>query len=122
MNAGFGPHNPVLARVVENRRLTAAGHFQDVRHLSFDLEQTGLQHDPGDALALVPRQPDAAVHAFLQCVGLLPDARLRVALAHSAPDDVETPAFQVQSAALQAINMSCSSCCWCRCIISLVIC
>ena len=80
--------------------------------MTFDLEQTGLQHDPGDALALVPRQPDAAVHAFLQCVGLLPDARLRVTLAHSPPDDVEPLSFQVRVCRLASyINvLSCSLC------------
>jgi sulfite reductase (NADPH) flavoprotein alpha-component len=104
MSAGFGPHNPVLARLTENRRLTAPGHFQDVRHLSFDLEQSGLQHEPGDALALVPRQPDAAVAAFLQRVGLPAGAHLRVTLAEAHSHGAEPPAFHVGCAGLPAVS------------------
>lgn len=94
-SAGFGPHNPVMARLAENRRLTAAGHFQDVRHLNFFLEQSGLQHDPGDALAIVPRQPDAAVDAFLRRIGVPADAHVQIALAEPPANGAAPPAFQV---------------------------
>jgi len=58
--------------VVKNRRLTAEDHFQDVRHIELDLGPAGPEYKPGDALALPPQQPPAAVHAFLQLCGLHP--------------------------------------------------
>ena len=32
-----GPHRPFMAPLLANRRLTAEGHFQETRHLEFDL-------------------------------------------------------------------------------------
>jgi len=39
----------VLAKVLENRRLTAADWEQDVRHLALDISGTGLRYDDGVA-------------------------------------------------------------------------
>ncbi len=65
---GFGPGRPYFARLLANERVTAEGHFQDVRHLELEvpsLEEGGPGYRAGDVLAIVPRQPDAAVEAFL---------------------------------------------------------
>jgi sulfite reductase alpha subunit-like flavoprotein len=90
MHAGYGPGRPYLARLVANRRVTAEGHFQDTRHLEFDLGDSGLSYEPGDVLAIVPRQPQSAVDEFLRHMGLRAEDRVRIELA-------ETPS---QSAAL----------------------
>ena len=90
----------MLARLVENRRLTAADHTQDVRHLAFDLGQSGLRYEPGDALTIVPQQPQAAVDAFLARLGLPAGAHVRVQLseppANTTDDSHVQPSFQVQ--------------------------
>jgi sulfite reductase alpha subunit-like flavoprotein len=46
------PLGAVVATMVQNRRITAETHFQDVRHITFD---TGpeLQHSPGDVLCVL---------------------------------------------------------------------
>lgn len=35
--------HPFPARVVSNRRVTAPGHFQDVRHIEFDITDSNIQ-------------------------------------------------------------------------------
>ena len=91
-------HQPFLARLTDNRRLTAPSHFQDVRHLAFDLAGSALQYEPGDALAIVPQQPDSAVAAFLERLGLRPSQQVQVQLAEPPPDGAESPSFQVRVA------------------------
>lgn len=109
--AGFGPQNPVMARLAENRRLTAPGHFQEVRHLSFDLQQSGLQYEPGDALAIVPRQPDAAVDAFLERVGLSRDAHVLVGPSETQANGSRRHSFQVSQTGAFTSEIGFNDCC-----------
>lgn len=71
-----------------------------MRHLSFNLQQSGLQYEPGDALAIMPEQPDAAVDAFMQRLGLARDAQVLVALPEVHADDIDRHSFQVSRAGL----------------------
>lgn len=59
----FGPWRPFMAPLCVNERVTAADHFQDTRHLEFDLSGSGGLQDyqPGDLLAIFPRTPAADV-------------------------------------------------------------
>jgi len=107
-HAGYGPHKPFMARLIENRRLTALGHFQDVRHLTFDLHDSGLHYEPGDTLAVVPRQPPAAVDTFLKRLGLPPSAHVRVQLAEPPANGAEPPCFQVPAQLQPAGGCACS--------------
>lgn len=43
----YGAWRPYMARLAVNRRLTAASHFQDTRHLELDLEESGISYEPG---------------------------------------------------------------------------
>lgn len=60
---GHGPWRPFMAPLLVNERLTASDHFQDTRHLEFDLGASGLAYEPGDSLAVFPRTPEADVQA-----------------------------------------------------------
>lgn len=76
---GYGPGRPYWARLLGNRRITAASHFQDVRQLDIELvEDASLAFQPGDVLALVPQQPAAAVDTLLRRCGWDPQAWVRV--------------------------------------------
>jgi hypothetical protein len=44
-----GPWRPYLAPVLVNRRITAADHFQDTRHIELDISGSGLAYDPGES-------------------------------------------------------------------------
>jgi len=54
----YGPWRPFMAPLLVNRRLTSQDHFQDTRHLEFDLEGSGMAYEPGDLLAIFPRTPE----------------------------------------------------------------
>jgi hypothetical protein len=74
----YGPRRPYWARLAANRRITAASHFQDVRLVELELGPSSISFQPGDVLALVPRQPMHAVHALLQRCGWDAEAWVRV--------------------------------------------
>lgn len=59
--APAGPWRPFMALLLANERLTAPDHFQDTRHLEFDLAGSGLEYEPGDTLAIFPRTPEGDV-------------------------------------------------------------
>lgn len=52
------------ATLVQNRRLTAEDHWQDVRHLDFQL--AGARYEPGDVLSVLPQQDWQAVCKVLE--------------------------------------------------------
>lgn len=79
-----GLSEPCMATLVGNQRVTAADHFQDTRHLCFDLGATGPHYDPGDVLSIFPRQDESAVGELLAMFGLQPSQRVRIELAEAS--------------------------------------
>ena len=69
-----------MARMVSNTRLTAEDHFQDTRHIEFDLGAEGPTHDPGDILTVFPKQNPDSVQRFLEHLQLDPQAWVRIHL------------------------------------------
>jgi sulfite reductase alpha subunit-like flavoprotein len=56
--ATYGPWQPFMAPLLINKRVTSANHFQDTRHIEFDISGSGQeQYQPGDLLAVFPRTP-----------------------------------------------------------------
>ncbi len=74
----WGPHRLYWAPVLLNSRITAEGHFQDVRHIVMDVAGLSQVHAPGDVLCVMPSQPASAVQAFCARCGLNPDAWVRI--------------------------------------------
>lgn len=89
------------ARLLVNRRLTAEGHFQDVRHLEFDVSGVpgGADYRAGDVAWVHPSNDSAAVEAFAAMIGVKDlDQVVRIAPSgsmrpsSSVPDEaLETP-------------------------------
>lgn len=65
---------PFKAEVLANQRITAAGSAKDVRHIELDLAGAGFDYAPGDALGVVPRNPEPLVAAVLDGLRLDGDA------------------------------------------------
>ena len=82
--AQYGLWQPFMASLTCNERVTSADHFQDTRHLEFDLAGSGIQYAPGDLLTVFPRQSPAVVSAFLWRMNLDPDAWVRIEAAEAA--------------------------------------
>ncbi|KAL0040841.1 hypothetical protein WJX79_006949 [Trebouxia sp. C0005] len=98
-NAQYGLWRPFMASLTCNTRITSAEHFQDTRHLEFDLTGSGIHYAPGDLLTIFPCQSPAAVSAFLQRMNLDPGAWVRIEPAET-PLGNAVSSIQVRVAAL----------------------
>ncbi len=65
--------NPFAARLVANRRLTAAESDKDVRHVEIDLGDSGITYQAGDSIAVHPVNDPELVEAILAQLGVGPD-------------------------------------------------
>lgn len=45
---------PFRARVLSNTRITSETHFQDVRHVTLDIKNSGIVYSPGDVVQCMP--------------------------------------------------------------------
>jgi sulfite reductase alpha subunit-like flavoprotein len=62
---------PYRARLMTNRRLTQEDHFQDVRHIEFDITESGMRFNPGDVVYVMPRNLRQDVDDFMERMGIL---------------------------------------------------
>jgi len=79
----FGRRNPFASRLRENRRLNQQGSSKDTRHIVIDLGSAGPTYTCGDALGVVPRNPEPLVSEFIETLGLQNDAALHETIATS---------------------------------------
>jgi sulfite reductase (NADPH) flavoprotein alpha-component len=61
---------PLTAPILANLRITAGDSAKDVRHIEIDLAGSGLEYEPGDALGVLPRNPEVLVEAVLETLRL----------------------------------------------------
>lgn len=80
-----------MAPLTCNSRVTSPDHFQDTRHLEFDLAGSGMRYAPGDLLTILPQQPPAVLSAFFQRTNLDPDAWVRIEAADTSANGHCTP-------------------------------
>ena len=81
------------ALLTHNSRLTPASHFQDVRHLRFQLPPssppTAFSFQPGDVVDIFPRNEPTAVTAFLHAMEYDPAAVVHIS--YNVPADHSRP-------------------------------
>ncbi|MHA6193599.1 molybdopterin-dependent oxidoreductase [Pseudomonas wadenswilerensis] len=82
-NTAFSRKSPLPAHVLENRLLNGPGASKETRQIVFDLGDSGLSYEAGDALGVWPRNCPALVEEILACSGL--DADAEVSLKGQAP-------------------------------------
>ena len=82
--AAFGRRNPFVSRLLENRRLNQQGSSKDTRHIVIELGSAGPTYTCGDALGVVPRNPEPLVSEFIETLGLKNDPALHHTIATSA--------------------------------------
>jgi sulfite reductase (NADPH) flavoprotein alpha-component len=66
-------------RLIRNLRLNATGSAKETRQIGFDLSDTGLDYEAGDALGIRPRNCPALVAEILAAAGLSADKGVHVA-------------------------------------------
>lgn len=84
----FGKQAPLPARLLENRLLNGAGASKETRQIVFDLDDSGLTYEAGDALGVWPRNCPTLVEEWLACSGL--DGSAEVTLKGQAPMPLTT--------------------------------
>jgi sulfite reductase (NADPH) flavoprotein alpha-component len=62
---GSNKQNPYAAALVTNKRLSAEESAKDIRHFEFDLTDSGLKYEAGDALGVIPVNDAALVSLLL---------------------------------------------------------
>ncbi|XP_068430284.1 NADPH-dependent diflavin oxidoreductase 1 isoform X2 [Clinocottus analis] len=67
--------HPFPARLVSNRRVTDMSHFQDVRHIEFDITGSNIEFAAGDVVMMRPCNTPEDVQQFCQLLRLDPEAR-----------------------------------------------
>ena len=75
--SGWSRKTPYPARLVTNRLLSGVESAKEIRHFEFDLGDSGLDYEAGDALGVIPRNDPALATAILGQLGLAPDAVAR---------------------------------------------
>ncbi|KAI9753479.1 MAG: hypothetical protein M1815_006194 [Lichina confinis] len=65
-------------RVKENRRLTPSTYERNIFHIEFDLGDSGLKYDIGEALGIHAENDEAEVMEFIRYYGLEPEAVVEV--------------------------------------------
>jgi sulfite reductase (NADPH) flavoprotein alpha-component len=67
---GWGRKNPYSSRVNVNRLLSGSASSKEIRHYEFDLGESGLDYEAGDALGVVPLNDPKLVGALLERFGV----------------------------------------------------
>ncbi len=62
---GSNKQNPYAAALATNKRLSAESSAKDIRHFEFDLTDSGLKYEAGDALGVIPVNDAALVSLLL---------------------------------------------------------
>ena len=73
---GWSRKNPYSAEVSVNRRLSGPASSKEIRHYEFDLSESGLDYEAGDALGVVPLNDPKLVGALLEHFGAAADSQI----------------------------------------------
>ena len=71
--SGFSRKNPYLSTMVDNRVLSGGDSAKEIRHLAFDLGDSGLTYEAGDALSVMPVNAPDLVDAIVSRLGATAD-------------------------------------------------
>lgn len=80
LNIGGG----LTAKITSNERVTPANHWQDVRHIKFEIPETH-PYTPGDVLTIYPKNFPSDVSQFIECMGWTSEADVPLRFVPSSP-------------------------------------
>ncbi|MFK8028755.1 MAG: assimilatory sulfite reductase (NADPH) flavoprotein subunit [Gammaproteobacteria bacterium] len=93
----YGKENPFPAEVLLNQEITGTSSSKKVHHLELDLTASGLQYEPGDALAVVTENPESLVEDVLQATGLDGEVHVSVEGAELTLADALTSRLEISA-------------------------
>ena len=71
--SGWNRKNPYPSAMLENRVLSGEGSAKEIRHLAFDLGDSGLTYEAGDAMGVMPLNDPALVQLMCDRLGVAAD-------------------------------------------------
>ena len=74
----------LTAKITSNERVTPTTHWQDVRHIKFEIPETH-PYSPGDVLTIYPKNFPSDVSQFLECMGWTSVADIPLRFTPSSP-------------------------------------
>jgi sulfite reductase alpha subunit-like flavoprotein len=79
------PRTSFPCTVKQNQRMTAQGHWQDVRHIILESRDSALDYEPGDIAVVWPENPEEEVNIFLDTLhwAEIADTPLTITIAHT---------------------------------------
>ncbi|MDA8248859.1 MAG: flavodoxin domain-containing protein [Rhodospirillales bacterium] len=78
--AAHDRNSPFAAEITERVNLNGSRSTAETWHLELSLEGSGIAYEPGDALAVLPRNEPALVEAIAKAAGIVPDTGFAEAL------------------------------------------
>tara|TARA_R110002049_G_scaffold9444_6_gene48057 strand:+ start:3060 stop:4877 length:1818 start_codon:yes stop_codon:yes gene_type:complete len=96
----FDKHHPFAAEVLVNQKITSRDSSKDVRHIELSLEGSGLQYEPGDAIAVQIENPPALVSELLDVLGFAADTVVAIKDESLALGDALLKKLEITAASL----------------------
>ncbi|MEM1036947.1 MAG: sulfite reductase subunit alpha [Pseudomonadota bacterium] len=73
---GWNRKNPYPAKTVENRLMSGPKSAKEIRHFAFDLGDSGISYEAGDALGVMPVNNSALVSALIERLKAQPETQV----------------------------------------------
>lgn len=102
--AAYTKANPYAARLVVNKRLNAEGSGKDVRQFGFDLGDSGITYEAGDALGVWPKNCPDYVFELEQVLNLNAAAPVVVDTQEKPLHQVLIDNYEICRPSLEALN------------------
>ncbi|MEM8571994.1 MAG: sulfite reductase flavoprotein subunit alpha [Pseudomonadota bacterium] len=100
--SGWTRKNPYVSTMRENRILSGEGSAKEIRHIAFDLGDSGLTYEAGDALGVMPVNAPDLVEAWLERLGAPADQMVE---GHEAPlGDLLLKQFEIMTPSRELIR------------------
>jgi len=102
--AAFSKTNPYGSRLVINKRLNGDGSSKDVRQFGFDLGESGITYEAGDALGVWPKNCPEYVYEIEQALNLNADAPVVVDTHEKPLHQALIDNYEICRPSLEALN------------------
>jgi sulfite reductase (NADPH) flavoprotein alpha-component len=103
-HAAYTKANPYSSRLVINNRLSASGSGKDVRQFGFDLGESGISYEAGDALGIWPKNCPDYVFELEQALNLNADAPVVVDTHEKSVHQALLENYEICRPSLEALN------------------
>ncbi|MGV8837851.1 diflavin oxidoreductase, partial [Cellvibrio sp.] len=103
-STAYGKANPYASRLIVNKRLNAEGSGKDVRQFGFDLGESGITYEAGDALGIWPKNCPEYVFELEQSLNLNADAPVVVDTHEKSVHQALLENYEICRPSLEALN------------------